>query len=179
MLRACAEQLTGIFRDIFNLSLAQAAGPTCFKTASIVHLPKHSNPTCLNDYHPVAHTPIIMKCFERLVLAHLKNSFPPTLDPHQFAYRSNRSIDDAISTALHCVLSPFFYTSSPMTAEPSNSIIKFADDTKAIGLISNNDEAAYREEVQHLATWCTDYNLLLNTSNTKEIIVDFRKKRHA
>ena len=84
--RTCAEQLTGIFTDIFNLSLAQAAVPTSFKTTSIVPLPKHSNPTCLNDYCPVALTPIIMKCFEGLVLVHMKNSFPPTLDPHQFAY---------------------------------------------------------------------------------------------
>eukprot|EP00064_Thunnus_orientalis_P006682 superscaffoldBa00000709_g6700 len=35
-------------------------------------------------------TPIITKYFERLVLAHLKSSLPPTLDPHQFAYRLNR-----------------------------------------------------------------------------------------
>ncbi|KAI3374116.1 hypothetical protein L3Q82_005935 [Scortum barcoo] len=46
-----------------------------------------------------------MKCFERLVLAHLKTCLPPTLDPHQFAYRSNRSAEDAVSTVLHCVLS--------------------------------------------------------------------------
>uniref|UniRef100_A0A3Q3F6E3 Ig-like domain-containing protein n=1 Tax=Labrus bergylta TaxID=56723 RepID=A0A3Q3F6E3_9LABR len=45
-----------------------------------------------------------MKCFERLVLAHLKNCLPPTLDPFQFAYRSNRSTEDAVSTALHSVL---------------------------------------------------------------------------
>ncbi|MGL5102452.1 MAG: alkylated DNA repair protein domain-containing protein, partial [Plesiomonas sp.] len=59
----------------------------------------------------------------------------------------------------------------------SNSLIKFADDTTVIGLISNNDETAYREEVRHLATWCSNNNLLLNTSKTKEIIVDFRKAK--
>ena len=105
VLRACAEQLAGVFTDIFNLSLAQAAVPACFKTTSIVPVPKHSSPSCLNDYRPVALTPIVMKCFERLVLAHLKNCLTPSLDPHQFAYRSNRSTEDAVSTALHCVLS--------------------------------------------------------------------------
>ena len=30
----------------------------------------------------------------------------------------------------------------------SNSIIKFADDTTVLGLIINNDETAYREEVR-------------------------------
>ncbi len=85
VLRTCAEQLSGVFTDIFNLSLTQATVPTCFKSTSIVPPPKHSSPTCLNDYRPVALTPIVMQCFERLVLAHLKNCLPPTLDPHQFA----------------------------------------------------------------------------------------------
>ncbi|KAI5617008.1 gastrula zinc finger protein XlCGF28.1-like, partial [Silurus asotus] len=258
VLRACAEQLAGVFTDIFNLSLAQAAVPTCFKCTSIVPVPKHSNPTCLNDYRPVALTPIVMKCFERLVLAHLKDSLPTTFDSHQFAYRSNRSTEDAVSMALHsvlthldnkntyarmlfvdfssafntiipsklicklldlgintstcnwvmdfltkrpqqvrsgsicsntitlntgvpqgCVLSPFLYslfTSDCRPVNGSNSIIKFADDTTVIGLITNNDETAYREEIQHLATWCNNNNLLLNTSKTKELIVDFRKE---
>ncbi|KAJ8355377.1 hypothetical protein AAFF_G00059160 [Aldrovandia affinis] len=46
-----------------------------------------------------------------------------------------------------------------------------------VGLIKNNDETAYREEIQHLATWCADNNLALNTKKTKELIVDFRKTR--
>ncbi|KAL2089350.1 hypothetical protein ACEWY4_014038 [Coilia grayii] len=34
----------------------------------------------------------------------IKTSLPSTLEPFQFAYRSNRSTDDAISTALHSAL---------------------------------------------------------------------------
>ncbi|KAI5096431.1 gastrula zinc finger protein XlCGF28.1-like [Silurus meridionalis] len=78
-----------------------------------------------------------------------------------------------------CVLSPFLYslfTSDCRPVNGSNSIIKFADDTTVIGLITNNDETAYREEIQHLATWCNNNKLLLNTSKTKELIVDFRKE---
>ncbi len=45
-----------------------------------------------------------MKCFERLVMQHIKSVLPPSLDPFQFAYRSNRSTDDAIATALHPAL---------------------------------------------------------------------------
>ncbi|KAI3373201.1 hypothetical protein L3Q82_006516 [Scortum barcoo] len=45
-----------------------------------------------------------MKCFERLVLKHIKSVLQPSLDPFQFAYWSNRSTDDAISTALHTAL---------------------------------------------------------------------------
>ncbi len=35
---------------------------------------------------------------------HIKSVLPPSLDPFQFAYRSNRSTDDAIATALHSAL---------------------------------------------------------------------------
>jgi hypothetical protein len=54
----------------------------------------------------------------------------------------------------------------------SNSIIKFADDTTVVGLITNNDKTAYREEVRALGVWCQDNNLSLNVSKTKEMIMD-------
>ncbi len=45
-----------------------------------------------------------MKVFERLVKSHICSSIPVTLDPLQFAYRPNRSTDDAISHILHSSL---------------------------------------------------------------------------
>lgn len=199
-----------------------------------------------------------MKCFERLVKAHITASLPTTLDPYQFAYRPKRSTDDAIATALHlclahlenknshvrmlfidfssafntvipqhlvnklsavgistslcnwlldfltnrpqtvrvgknssettiintgvpqgCVLSPLLFTL--MTHDccarfTSNHIIKFADDTTVVGLISDDDDSAYREEVHQLINWCDRNNLQLNVNKTKEITVDFRKQ---
>ena len=53
------------------------------------------------DKRPVTLTPVIMKCFERLVMGHIMVSRPCTLDPLQFAYRFNRSTEDAISIAIH------------------------------------------------------------------------------
>ncbi|KAK3565430.1 hypothetical protein QTP86_009704 [Hemibagrus guttatus] len=44
-----------------------------------------------------------------------------------------------------------------------------------VGLISKNDESAYREEVQRLTAWCKDNNLSLNVEKTKEMAVDFRR----
>ncbi|CDQ77127.1 unnamed protein product [Oncorhynchus mykiss] len=58
----------------------------------------------------------------------------------------------------------------------SNSIIKFADDTPVVGLITYNDKAAYREEVRDLAGWFQNNNLSLNITKTKEMIVDYRKR---
>uniref|UniRef100_A0A3P9JKF7 Reverse transcriptase domain-containing protein n=1 Tax=Oryzias latipes TaxID=8090 RepID=A0A3P9JKF7_ORYLA len=77
-----------------------------------------------------------------------------------------------------CVLSPLLYCLYTYDCSPqydSNLIVKFADDTTVVGLISKGDEAAYREEVLKLAAWCSDNNLALNTKKTKEIIVDFRR----
>ncbi len=187
----------------------------------------------------------------------IKNCLPNTLDPLQFAYRPNRSTEDAISCTLHlalthlenkdsyvrmlfidfssafntiipqqlinklnllglnnylcnwimdfltrrpqsvhvghntsstttlstdapqgCVLSPLLFTllTHDCTAKfSSNHIIKFADDKTVVGLISNNDETHYREEVAQLAEWCGTNNLSLNVGKTKDVVLDFRR----
>uniref|UniRef100_A0A3B3BMW9 Alkylated DNA repair protein AlkB homologue 8 N-terminal domain-containing protein n=1 Tax=Oryzias melastigma TaxID=30732 RepID=A0A3B3BMW9_ORYME len=69
------------------------------------------------------------------------------------------------------------FTHDCSAIHPTNMVVKFADDTTIVGLISNNDETHYREEIQHLTGWCTDNNLVLNTSKTKEVIVDFRRSK--
>ncbi len=201
----------------------------------------------------------IMKCFERLVLYHIKASLPSTSDEHQFAYRTNRSTEDAIALALHtvlrhlekhgnyvrmlfidyssafntiipdilvskltnlglpiltchwikdfltnrsqrvkmgphvssicllsigspqgCVLSPLLYSLYTYDCSPvhrSNTIIKFSDDTTVIGLITGGDEMDYRDEVQQLTSWSSANNLTINTSKTKELVIDFRKHK--
>jgi hypothetical protein len=63
-----------------------------------------------------------------------------------------------------------------MARHNSNTIIKFADDTTVVGLITDNNETAYREEVRDLAVWCQNNNLSLNMIKTKEMIVDYRKR---
>ena len=136
-----------------------------------------------------------MKCFKRLVMAHINTIIPETIDPLQFAYLTNRSTDDAISVALHtalshlvvrignhtsatlilnigapqgCVLSPLLYslfTHDCMARNNSNTIIKCANDTTVVGLITDNHETAYRE-VRYLAVWSQDNNLSLNVIKT-------------
>ncbi len=260
VLRSCADQLAGLFTSIFNESLATSVVPTSFKKSVIIPVPKNSKPSCLNDYRPVALTSTVMKVFERLLKNHICSSIPATLDPLQFAYRPNRSTDDAISQVLHlslthidskngnyvrllfidyssafntivptklavklsdlgitsslcdwiqdfltgrpqmvkvgqftsnsitlnigapqgCVLSPLLYslyTHDCVSSHSSTSIVKFADDTVVLGLINNNDEAAYLDEVERLTSWCQDNCLSLNVSKTKELIVDFRKRQ--
>ena len=78
------------------------------------------------------------------------------------------------------MLNPLLYslfTHDCVAMHASNSIIKFAEDTIAVGLITINDERAYREEVRTLGVWCLENNLSLNVNKTKEMIVDFRKQQ--
>ncbi len=258
VVKACALQLAGVFTDIFNLSLSLSVVPSCFKKSTIVPIPKKNKITCLNDWRPVAQTPIFSKFFEKLVREHICSVLPASLDPLQFAYRSNRSTDDAIAFTLHtalshlenkntyvrmlfvdyssafntivsatlvaklqtlglnrslcrwildfltgrsqvvrmgnntssplilntgapqgCVLSPLLYslyTHDCAATHGSNVIVKFADDTTVIGLITDNDETAYREEVSTLTKWCQENHLSLNIDKTKELVVDYRRQ---
>ncbi len=79
-----------------------------------------------------------------------------------------------------CVLSPLLYslyTHDCVSSHSSTSIVKFADDTVVLGLINNDDKAAYLDEVERLTSWCQDNCLSLNVNKTKELIVDFRKRQ--
>lgn len=95
-------------------------------------------------------------------------------------------IDNLTSTSLtlstggpqSCVLSPLLYslyTHDCVSTRASNTIVKFADDTAVVGLISHGDETAYREEVATLEQWCQNNHLSLNISKTKEVIMDYRR----
>ena len=241
-----------MFTALFNKSLEQCHVPQCFKTSTTAPVPKKPSIASLNDYRPVALTSVVMKVFDRLVLRSLKAATDHQLDPHQFAYQANRSVDDAVALALHhilqhletgtyarvlfvdfssafnmiiprklfnklihmgmwildflqdrpqsvrigkhtskeitlnvgasqgCVLSPLLFslfTNDSVSSEPSVVMIKFSDDTTLEGLIHNSDESAYRGEVERLAGWCSENNMELNASKTKEMVFDFRKKK--
>lgn len=79
-----------------------------------------------------------------------------------------------------CVLSPLLFTLYPhgcAAINNSNTVIKFTEDSTVKGLISSNDEAPYREEVQAMAAWCSSNDL--NIRKTKETITDLQKPRSA
>ncbi len=68
-----------------------------------LHHHPHPKETGLNIYRPVALTSVVMKSFEKLVLAHLKDINGLSLDSLQFAYRANWSGDDEVNMGLHYV----------------------------------------------------------------------------
>ncbi|KAL6464557.1 hypothetical protein MHYP_G00268740 [Metynnis hypsauchen] len=85
------------FPDVLNnfyarfeaqIGVRKTTPPPNEQSTIIIPVPKKSSVSCLNDYRPVALTPIIMKCFERLVMWHIKDQLP-SLDPLKFAYQPN------------------------------------------------------------------------------------------
>ena len=253
----CSDQLAPVHTGIFNSSLEQLKIPAPYKKSIIIPIPKKGKTSSLNDYRPVALTSVAMKVLERIALSHLKHITSPLMDTLQFAYRSNRSTDDAVNLALHftlehleskdtyarilfidfssafntinplklfhsltnmntdpslcfwlldtlkgrtqvvrlhdhtslplttnigvpqgCVLSPWLfslYTNNLRSASPSVKLLKYADDTTIVGLISDNLEDDYRSEVERTVNLCRDLDLILNESKTVELIADFRK----
>ena len=79
-----------------------------------------------------------------------------------------------------CVLSPLLYslyTQGSAATHSSNTVNKVTDETTVVGLITDGDETAYRSEGDRLAQYCQDNNLALNADKTKELVVDYRRKR--
>ncbi len=76
------QQITGAVRS-----------PLMLQTLHHHPVPKKPKITGLNDYRPVALTSVVMK-----------DITGPLLDPLQFAYRADRSVDDAVNMGLHYVL---------------------------------------------------------------------------
>ncbi|TKS65927.1 hypothetical protein D9C73_028553 [Collichthys lucidus] len=73
-----------------------------------------------------------MKCFEKLVRSHITSALPRSLDPHQFAYRANRSTEDAVATALHAAL-------SHLEGQGNYVRMLFVDFSSAFNTISHTD----------------------------------------
>lgn len=92
--KVCADQLAPVFTRLFSLSLLHATVPHCLKSATIVPVPKSTIISGLNDYRPITLTPVVAKCFEKLVLKHIKDCRPLSFGPHS-------STEDAVSTALN------------------------------------------------------------------------------
>ena len=78
------------------MSLNTHTVPTLWKTAEVIPVPKKPKVSVLNDLRPVALTSIAFKCLERIVFNHISSCLSVAQDPFQFAYRTKRSVDDAI-----------------------------------------------------------------------------------
>ncbi|KAI4873665.1 hypothetical protein NFI96_032777, partial [Prochilodus magdalenae] len=69
------------------------------------------------------------------------------------------------------------YTSDFRYNSETGHMQKFSDDTASVACVRGGQEAEYRNLVENFVVWCHRNNLLLNTSKTKEMVVDFRRAR--
>ncbi len=138
------------FTDIFNLSLSLSVVPSCFKKSTTVPIPKKNKITCLNDWRPVALTPIFSKCFEKLIRNYIYSVLTASLDPLQFAYCSNRSTDDAIAFTLHTALSHL---------ENKTTYVRmlFVDYSSAFNTIVPATLVAKLQTLGQLCSWILDF----------------------
>ena len=77
------------------------------------------------------------------------------------------------------VLSPFLFTlyTSDFTHNSTHCHIqKFSDDTAVVGCVSEGNDLEYKTVIRDFVSWCELNQLQLNTSKTKEMIVNFRRK---
>ena len=128
LLKVCAPQLCQVFSTLFTWSLKDDIVPGVWKTSMICPIPKTNSASDLSDYRPMTITSVVMKCFEKIVLRHLLDLTKGMQDPFQFAYKPNRSIEDAILTLLH---NTFLHTNNPKTYVR----ILFADFSSAFNTI--------------------------------------------
>ena len=89
---------------------------------------------------------------------------------------TNRSLSATTNTGTPqgTVLSPLLfsiYTDTIRSSVASVKILKYADDTVLLGNISVHDDFEnYCDEISRICAVCTDHELLLNASKTKEIV---------
>ena len=101
VLKLCGNELSSPVSRLFQSTMNMFKIPLTWKKAKIVPLPKKPQPTVMNDYRPVALTPILMKCLERIVLSKLLPQVKSQIDPLQFAYQAKRGVEDATLTLVH------------------------------------------------------------------------------
>lgn len=101
VLKVCSQQLKGVLTQLFQILLNCGVCPNSWKKSTIIPVPKVSKAIALGDFRPVALTPLLAKCMERVVSTHLMSSVGNQLDPLQFAYRSHRGTEDATLTLVN------------------------------------------------------------------------------
>ena len=100
----------------------------------------------------------------------------------QYVKVGQSSISNVISSSTGApqgtVLAPFLfmlYTSDCRSHSSKCPVVKFADDTALIGLISKDDDGAFLSQVHSFVNHCDANYLELNVSKTKEMVIDFRQ----
>ncbi len=186
LIRKCSKCFEKLIRDHICSVLAASLGPLQFtycnncSTDDAITFTLHTALSHLNkrntylrklfvDYSSAFNT-IVSKLVVKLRALGLSNSLCSWILDFLTGRRQVVRVGSNISSPLTrntrapqgCVLSPLLYslyTHDCVATHSSNIIVKFTDDTTVIGMISDDDESAYREEVHILINWPTTTSL--------------------
>ncbi|TWW53209.1 hypothetical protein D4764_0188360 [Takifugu flavidus] len=203
VLKDCAEELKDVLTDIFNISLSQQLFPsfayrTKRSTEDAISAALHPALTHRDskdsyvqmlflDFSSAFNTIIPQQLINKMGQLGIKTTLCKWVldfltDRPQSVWAGSSTFKTVMlskGAPQGCVLSPLLFTLLTHNCVPSyntNHIIMFADNTNVVGLITNNNEAAYRCEVSQMVQWCKYNNLFLNIEKTKEMVIDFRRR---
>ncbi len=81
VLKVCSTQLRAVLTRLFQRLLYTCTVPRSWNVSTIRPVPKKPGPTDLNNFCPVALTPVMAKCMERVDSKHLTSYIAEQLDP--------------------------------------------------------------------------------------------------
>ena len=161
VLKLCTDELAPVFKFIFDNTVIHHNIPLIWKMSAVVPVPKKSVPKQMNDYRPVALTPVPMKCLEKLVLKEIVKFTKPQMDQHQFAYQPKLGVEDAVLTLLH-------KTSAHLEDKNTYSRVMFIDFSSAFNTLQPHVIVKTLQELNVPDKWC--YWILEFLTNRKQYV---------
>ena len=106
MLKATAHSIAPSLTKLFNISISQGRFPECWKTSTVVPIPKSANHKEATNYRPISLLSIVSKMLERHLHQYITNHLN---DHHPFPYLTSNGASSLASPQLQPS------SSSPMT----------------------------------------------------------------
>ena len=103
MLKGTAHSIASSLTKLFNISIRQGRFPECWKTSSVVPIPKSANPSEATNYRPISLLSVVSKMLERhfhqYVTKHLNEYHP--LSNKQWGFQSGKSTVTVLLSVTH------------------------------------------------------------------------------
>ena len=103
MLKGTAHSIAPSLTKLFNISISQGRFPECWKTSSVVPIPKSTNRSEATDYRPISLLPVVSKMleqhFHQYITKHLNEHHP--LSNKQWGFQSGKSTVTALLSVTH------------------------------------------------------------------------------